>query len=57
NPPRIREETPIKLIFTVTDLAGEVSRLQAAGVQLELKPWGAADGIDPEGNVFQLVGV
>jgi catechol 2,3-dioxygenase-like lactoylglutathione lyase family enzyme len=57
NPPRIREETPIKLIFTVTDLAGEVSRLQAPGVQLELKPWGAADGIDPEGNVFQLVGV
>lgn len=56
NPPQVREETPIKLVFAVTDLTGVVSGLQAAGVQLELKPWGAADGIDPEGNVFQLVG-
>lgn len=55
-PPQVREETPIKLVFSVADLPQEVARLKAAGVALELKPWGAADGIDPEGNVFQLVG-
>ncbi len=54
-PPQVREETPIKLIFDVTELPQEVTRLQAAGVSVTLKPWGAADGIDPEGNVFQLV--
>ena len=36
------------------DLEQQVARLQAAGVSITLKPWGAADGVDPEGNVFQL---
>jgi predicted enzyme related to lactoylglutathione lyase len=54
-PPRRREDTPIKLVFLVTDVTAERGRLVERGVvMLELLPWGACDGIDPEGNVFQI---
>jgi catechol 2,3-dioxygenase-like lactoylglutathione lyase family enzyme len=54
-PPQPREEAPIKLVFWVPDVERERARLLACGVQmLELRAWGACDGIDPEGNVFQI---
>ncbi len=55
SPPIAREETPLKVVFEVPDLA--VARAHLAGhgaVVLEPKPWGACDVLDPEGNVFQL---
>lgn len=54
SPPEVREETPIKLRFAVSDVAAHCRRLQAAGVQGELRPRGVVDCVDPEGNVFQL---
>ncbi len=52
-----RGETPIKLVFRVANLEAERGRLVAAGVRMgEVRAWGGCDGIDPEGNVFQLVG-
>jgi len=54
-PARPREETPIKLVFVVSDVAAERSRLASLGVRMsEVRPWGGCDGIDPEGNVFQI---
>ena len=56
-PPAAREDSPIKLAFAVADLEAERSRLVARGVTMfPLQSWGACDGLDPEGNVFQLVG-
>jgi catechol 2,3-dioxygenase-like lactoylglutathione lyase family enzyme len=54
-PASVREETPIKLAFAVADVAGQRARLVEAGVVMrDPRPWGC-DGIDPEGNVFQLI--
>lgn len=61
NPPEIREETPIKLLFPVASIAD--ARAIAASLGGQLNPpdreWQAhgirvCDGYDPEGNVFQL---
>ena len=54
SPPVPRERNPVKLSFEVNDLASERERLQRLGVTLIERPWGAWDGIDPEGNVFGL---
>jgi catechol 2,3-dioxygenase-like lactoylglutathione lyase family enzyme len=55
DPPRPREETPFKLAFAVGDVDTERSRLMALGVTMfDTKAWGSCDGIDPEGNVFQI---
>jgi catechol 2,3-dioxygenase-like lactoylglutathione lyase family enzyme len=54
SPPVPRSENPVKLIFEVDDLAAEQLRLAAFGVTLTYRPWGALDGVDPEGNVFQI---
>jgi catechol-2,3-dioxygenase len=55
SPPRRREEMPIKLVFVVPDVESERARLVSLGVSMsELRPWGASDGVDPEGNVFQI---
>src|SRR5262245_24419521 len=52
-PPKAREENPVKLVFHAHDVDAERARLIAAGVtMLPTKPWGACDGLDPEGNVF-----
>jgi predicted enzyme related to lactoylglutathione lyase len=60
-PPRKRENTPIKLIFNVSSIAN--ARQTAKGLGGELngsdKEWKfhgvkRCDGVDPEGNVFQL---
>jgi catechol-2,3-dioxygenase len=55
SPPEPRKNNPVKLIFEVADLAHETKRLASLGVTLHQQPWGAWDGIDPEGNIFQLV--
>ena len=56
--PTPREQNPIKLIFEVKDVEAERTRLQALGVQMLRRPWqkpgDASDGVDPEGNVFQI---
>lgn len=55
-PPRAREETPIKLVFEVDDLDAARRHLAARGATMfEPRSWGSCDGLDPEGNVFQLV--
>ena len=53
-----REDGAIKLTFTVADVDGERARLVGAGVAMR-EPWSweglrACDGVDPEGNVFQI---
>jgi len=56
DPPRPRSETPIKLVFTVDDVTLARGLLVAQGATMqEPKAWGACDGVDPEGNVFQIV--
>jgi predicted enzyme related to lactoylglutathione lyase len=58
SPPTIREGTPIKLVFEVQDI--EVARLHLinhGAVMAEPSAWGSCDGTDPEGNVFQVVGM
>jgi predicted enzyme related to lactoylglutathione lyase len=52
--PAPREMNPVKLSFEVEDLAAECRRLKALGVTIMQRPWDTYDGIDPEGNIFQL---
>lgn len=57
NPPRARSGTPIKLVFQTGDLAAARAHLVANGAAMsDLRSWGACEGVDPEGNVFQIVG-
>jgi predicted enzyme related to lactoylglutathione lyase len=60
-PPEIREDTPLKLVFGVEDIARARDRAAELGgamnaVEREWEFEGAkvCDGHDPEGNVFQL---
>ncbi|MEM7409622.1 MAG: VOC family protein [Myxococcota bacterium] len=57
-PPEPRSGTPLKLIFSVEDVAATCARLSARGVRLgELQRFGAlefCDALDLEGNVFQI---
>jgi len=60
-PPEPREETPIKLVFSVEDIAIVRNRAAERGgamnaVEREWEFEGAkvCDGHDPEGNVFQI---
>ena len=60
-PPEPREDTPLKLVFAVDDIAQARERAAALGgavnaVEREWEFEGATmcDGHDPEGNVFQL---
>jgi predicted enzyme related to lactoylglutathione lyase len=56
SPPRARESAPAKLVFEVDNLAEAMARLQQHGAVMR-EPWafGGCDGLDPEGNVFQVV--
>lgn len=54
SPPQAREQGSIKLSFEVEDVPSEIRRLESLGVTLVRRPWGAVDGIDPEGNVFGI---
>ncbi len=54
SPPEVREETPWKPIFIADELEAICAKLEAAGVCLKRYRWGAADCVDPEGNVLQI---
>jgi catechol 2,3-dioxygenase-like lactoylglutathione lyase family enzyme len=57
-PPKARTTTPIKLVFEAADLEAARAHLTAHGaVMSEPSTWGSCDGLDPEGNVFQIVKV
>ncbi len=58
-PPDRREQTAIKLFFTVASLVTAVSAAQSLGGDLFEPEWHgpgfrARNGCDPEGNIFQL---
>jgi catechol 2,3-dioxygenase-like lactoylglutathione lyase family enzyme len=58
DPPERRGETPLKLVFFVPDIASTFERLVRHGVSMsEPRTFGTrtfCDGLDPEGNVFQI---
>jgi catechol 2,3-dioxygenase-like lactoylglutathione lyase family enzyme len=54
SPPLPRETNPVKLSFEVDDVDAERKRLESLGVMILQRPWGACDGVDPEGNVFGI---
>lgn len=61
SPPEVRESTPIKPAFLVTDLATLRARITAAGGRLapaervfRFRGELVLDGVDPEGNVVQF---
>ncbi|MDH0863348.1 VOC family protein [Mitsuaria sp. GD03876] len=61
DPPEVREETPIKLLFPVAriDEARAIAASLGGRIQPIEREWASAsgrvcDGVDPEGNVFQL---
>jgi catechol 2,3-dioxygenase-like lactoylglutathione lyase family enzyme len=53
-PQRPRENNPLRIDFAVADVERERTRLEALGVTVLVRPWGAYDAVDPEGNVFGL---
>ena len=61
SPPKPREGNPIKLIFRVEDVGAEQARLESLGIQTLNRAWQnpaeSCEGIDPEGNVFQISSV
>jgi predicted enzyme related to lactoylglutathione lyase len=61
DPPRRRTESPVKLVFDVTDLGQAAGAVVAAGGQVDVDApaWSFRGGryrdcVDPEGNVVQL---
>lgn len=54
DPPKPREETPVKLRFEVASLAAARNALLAFGARSIERPWGSVDVVDPEGNIFEL---
>lgn len=55
-PPEARAETPIKLVFEAADVVAAREHLISHGaVMFEPRASGGCDGLDPEGNVFQVV--
>jgi catechol 2,3-dioxygenase-like lactoylglutathione lyase family enzyme len=54
SPPKLREKSPVKLFFEVDDVISERRKLEAMGIQIIERPWGGCDGVDPEGNVFEI---
>jgi catechol 2,3-dioxygenase-like lactoylglutathione lyase family enzyme len=49
-----REASSLRLDFAVPDVDSERRRLEALGVRTLIRPWGACDAVDPEGNVVGL---
>jgi predicted enzyme related to lactoylglutathione lyase len=60
-PPKPRERGSIKLIFRVEDVGAERARLESLGITVLNRPWQdpaeSCEGIDPEGNIFQISSV
>src|SRR5580658_5005506 len=61
SPPKPRERNPVKLIFRVEDVRAERARLESLGITMLNRSWQnpaeSCDGIDPEGNIFQISSV
>lgn len=61
SPPKPRERNPVKLIFLVEDVRAERARLESLGITMLNRPWQnpaeSCEGIDPEGNIFQISSV
>lgn len=58
-PPVPREDTAIKLFFTVASISGAREHAQRLGGSVYVQQWAgtgfvACNGCDPEGNIFQL---
>ena len=56
-PPRVRDQGGVKLTFAVQDVEAALASIDAMGLPLLRRPWGVIEAVDPEGNVFALVGV
>ena len=56
DPPDARGETPIKLFFKCDDLDTARAHLLSHGAVMFEPKYGRCDGLDPEGNVFSIVG-
>lgn len=58
DPPAARASTPIKVVFGAADVHGARTELVARGANLgpvhEFGDLHLCDGVDPEGNIFQL---
>lgn len=54
SPPRAREGGGAKLTFAVRDVDATLATIEAMGLPLLRRPWGAIEAVDPEGNVFAL---
>jgi predicted enzyme related to lactoylglutathione lyase len=58
DPPRPRASTPIKLAFHSDDIDATRAHLEASGASIgdvrRFRDVGVCDGVDPEGNVFQI---
>jgi len=61
SPPKARETDPVKLIFAVDNVPAERNRLETMGITMLQRPWQepteACEGVDPEGNIFQISAV
>lgn len=61
SPPEPRESSPVKLVFAVENVPEERKRLEALGIALFHRPWQnparECEGVDPEGNIFQITSV
>ena len=53
-----RTDTPVKVVFLVEDMQAARTRLVAAGGRMrdvrDVGDYAICDGVDPEGNVFQI---
>jgi catechol 2,3-dioxygenase-like lactoylglutathione lyase family enzyme len=58
DPPEARESTPIKITFVAADVEAARVELTAGGARMgevrRFPPRVSCDGVDPEGNVFQI---
>lgn len=54
SPPRPREQGGVKLTFAVEDVEATLASIEALGLPLLQRAWGAVDAVDPEGNVVGL---
>ena len=52
SPPSPREGGGIKLTFRVSDVTTTLAQIEAMGLPLLRRPWGAVEATDPEGNVI-----
>ena len=54
SPPAPREQSSVKLTFTVPDVEAALKKIQQMGLPVTRREWGATEAIDPEGNIFVI---